>query len=279
MNKNYLFLFLLFLFIGCAQDGIVLTSTDLYQDEALQKKTEYSLKRGEYIKILKCSQKTCRVSYEKNIEGYVALDKIYGGEVQIVTFIKDTDVKLKPDLTAKTLKKAESGVKAYLFGEDKIWSLVNLGDVQGWVLMQNLFKGESPIRLESSYDNTVLQCEGEWYIPSISEERVFSIEKAFDNNPSTFAIVKIDSEIEVNVKNIDYQKENLVIQYEPQKKMNYKHLALPEEILLTYPFEKQYNLNSKISIELNGNSFKFKVTKAKKDLVFLNNFFIQKLNK
>jgi len=266
---------LIFFAAGCTKEGYVIANTTLFQDEKLTQKQSVQIHRGDYVKLKNCTKLSCRVVFSDQYEGYLPVKYLLDKKnIKIVTFVKNGELKKEPDLLAENIKTVEAGTRGFLITEQKRWSLVDLDTSRGWVLMEKLFQGESPFKLFITLSKLTLEFNGKWYIPFVSAERFFSLEKAFDLNPVSFAVVRKDDSIAVNVKNYESQQSTYVLKYDPPQTLKYKNLGLPEEIEIQAPASQLLNTGSGLQYEFQGNSLVFKITKAPKDLVYLNHFSI-----
>lgn len=274
--KGIFFVFFLFFLAGCYKKGSVLAGDWLYEDVALTKKTAFFVARGERLNYKNCQKKVCKVLFKNKIKGFFPEPHLFFTPLKTVTFIKNASLLEKGDLGSKILKEVEVGTKAFLMQEDRVWSLVDLGDKRGWVLMENLYQGEISIPLNFENSFGILQFFGRWYTPFLSAERNFSLEKAFDNNLKTFSIVPNKEKFSLFIRSKkSLGQEKFKLSYTPLKNIQYKNLSLPQELIITYPEEKVFSLNKPLSYIFEGNRLEVSFTSSKKDLVYLNQFQIE----
>lgn len=263
--------FLVLAAVSCSKEAYLTGNTFIFEDEKLAQKQKIQLHRGDFVTVKSCSDTACKIFYLNRFEGYVApknlLDK---KNTRIVTFVRDGEMKKEPDLLSDTLKKVEAGTRGFLLGEQKRWSLVDLDSVRGWVLMDKLYQGESPFKLYSQQGKLTFEFNGKWYIPFVSAERFFSLEKAFDSLENSFSIVRQEEIIQLTIRNSESENRKFVLKYKPIENLKYKNLSLPEEITFLLPQEKKFSGLSDFTMDFEGNNLTFKISKASKELVYLN---------
>ncbi|PKL11846.1 MAG: hypothetical protein CVV50_05155, partial [Spirochaetae bacterium HGW-Spirochaetae-6] len=199
-RKNLLLILIgSFIGFGCSQSGVVLVNSHIFSDAALSKKlTKEALKRGTSIKIKKCENQICQVHDTDGLEGFMSKGLLYSDDYGLVTVVRNAWVHSEPDLLSSAAKYKESagslakylpkeilqGTQGFLLEEKKVWALVDFGDIQGWVLKEKLFKGQGPFSLRTDAYGLSIELKGDWYKPYLSGERLFSLEKAFDEPAS-----------------------------------------------------------------------------------------------
>lgn len=272
-----------FLFLsGCSQEALVLSGGAIFETMDLKKETGIIVSRGEMLTIQECLEKVCKVMIEKNnkkIIGFYPLNKLYLEKVEIASLAKDAKLKKKPDLLSEDIKKVEAGTKIFILEENLIWAFVDINEQRGWILKEAIFKGETPIKMETSSGNLKLELKGSYFIPFISGERYFSLEKAFDNQKDSFAIARLNEVITVTIKNPMPNQSFYKLSILTPSQIPYKNIALPEEIEILEPFEARFNTKEPIEMEFQGNILKIRVSKASKEWCYLNHFLISSIEK
>ncbi len=291
LKKYFIPIFILF-FIACSKEGTILNGTSMYKNKKLTKKIKkIKLKRGTVVKVEDNEGKICKISYKDKFKGYILCNKVYTQDLEIVTFVRPAELKSRPDLLSKApvinkktalskfyANKVGIGTKAYLLKEHKVWSLIDLGEVKGWVLKEKLFKGDGLYKLSINVNKLVVDIDGNWHTPYISGERFFSIEKAFDLSKETFSLIRKGDLIKVNIRNYHNKNDKYVLRYNGKDLVyKYRKLALPKAIKIIIPNEKNIKLTENSEYIFQGNVLQFKVTQADKDLVILNQFEIKSL--
>lgn len=268
-------LFFVLILTSCAKKGSVLAGDWIYEDKGLTKKTAFYVARGEWVNYKNCHQKACEVRFREKMTGYFPAAALYPEILETVTFMKPSSLMEQPDLGAKNLGNIEPGTRAFLLREEKVWSGIDLGEKRGFVLMENLYRGMIPVHLHLETPKLLIQLTGAWYVPFLSGERKFSLEKAFDGQEKSFAIARKEEKISLMIRSQkNSNMEGFKLIYRPEKHISYKNLTLPSKMIIFYPEAKTLTLNQDFSYSFYGNRLEFAFSSDEKNMTYLNGFSI-----
>lgn len=267
--------------LSCSKEAVVLQNSWLYTSSTLKKASKFRVRRGEIVKYYDCNKIACKVIYSGKFEGFLPRNKLYLKELPVVTVVKDTYLYENHDLFSKKLNSIEEGVRVFLLKEHKVWALVDDSKKKAWILKDTLYKGFGPYKVSYEKDALFLQFNGKWYIPSMSYERKYSLDKAFDHKSSTFSVVDKGEQITVSIKNFKDKNQNYELSYSLIKKTGYKSLHYPKTIQIIEPEQKTFELAKNFKYQFSSDKLVFRIGKESKakNWIYLNGFSIKSVEK
>ena len=264
---RFLSFFLFFVLSFCSKEVIILKSIDF-----VEKNKKETANRGAIVKLVSCDEKNCLIEY-KSMKTKVEKKFLhFSNKLDIVTVVSDTEAYKESSIYSPLVSKIDKGIRGILILEERLWAFVDFYNVRGWVLKEDLYKDDKIIYPNISLDNMILEFKGEWYIPFISGERLYSIDKAFDNDISTYSIVRTDRPITIYIKDFSLVS-NYYISYS-YIKTNKINMEGPSFINILYP-EKTI-INSGGSFVFNSNIIIINI-ESKNPWVYLNNVYIKRV--
>ncbi|HOJ50890.1 MAG TPA: hypothetical protein PKW55_08780 [Spirochaetota bacterium] len=262
--------FYLFFFIilsSCSKEVIVLKNVELYNN-----KEKIDVLRGSFVKLKDCGEKECIIE-NKGYIGKIEKKYIhYSDNVSIVTVVSNTKVYKEPSISSDIVLNITKGIRGILLKEDKIWAFVDFYNSRGWLLKEDLYNNDMIIYPTLERDDMVIEFKGDWYIPYISGENVYSIDKAFDEDNSTFSILRSGRDITVYIK--DFLLISNYFLYFSDYSNDKIKIPIASSINIKYPVNVKLSPGS--SVKFDKNILIFNIESSKPWIV-LNNISIKRV--